>query len=137
MTRDKNNKEEYLFSFQSVQNTKIVILNKETGNNVVITPAEGASTQFELSPFFIEELRQAVLEDAVRYLVIEADRDLSIRNIASIPVVDLSTRNTTNEQVFIPRYFYGTKEDVREALPKDRQITHIFKEKPMLIRANP
>ena len=39
--------------------------------------------------------------------------------------------------MFIPRYFYGPKENVNEALPKDRQIVHIFKEKPTLIPAFP
>ena len=39
MTRNRDNKEVY--SFSSVQNTKIVILNERTGNNVAIIPVEG------------------------------------------------------------------------------------------------
>ena len=60
-TRNRNGKEVYEFSLTSVQDTQIVILNEDNGRSVVITPAEGAPAQFELSPFFIEELRQAVL----------------------------------------------------------------------------
>jgi len=129
MTRNRDNKEVYSFSLSSVQNTKIVILNEETGNSVVITPVEGALTQFELSPFFIEELRQAALGEADRYLVIETGNDFSVRNAAFV--------SSKAQKVFIPRYFYGNKEKMKEALPKDRQIIDIFKEKPRLIPAYP
>ena len=129
MTRNRNNKEVYSFSLSSVQNTKIVILNEETGNSVIITPVEGAPAQFELSPFFIEELKQAALGNADQYLVVETGTDFSVRNAASV--------STASQEVFIPRYFYGPKENVKEALPEDRQIIHIFKEKPRLIPAFP
>jgi hypothetical protein len=39
--------------------------------------------------------------------------------------------------VYVPRYFYGEKENVKEALPKERQITSISKSKPQLISAFP
>jgi len=129
LTRNHNNKDVYSFSLSSVQNTKIVILNEDTGNNVVITPTEEVSAQFELSPFFIEELIQSALGNADRYLIIETDADFSVRNVASV--------SAEIREVFIPSYFYGPKEDVKEALPKDRQIVHIFKEKPRLIPAFP
>jgi hypothetical protein len=129
MTKNRSDNEVYLFTLSSVQNTKIVVLNEETGNSVVITPTEGAPTQFELSPFFIEELKRAALGDADRYLVVETNADFSIRNVTSV--------STENREVFIPRYFYGPKENVKEALPKDRQIVHIFKEKPRFIPAFP
>jgi len=129
MTRNRENKDVYAFSFSSVQNTKIIILNEETGNSVVITPVDGTIAQFELSPFFIEELRRAILGEAERYLVIETGIDFSVRNIASVSAV--------SRKVNIPCYFYGTKENVNEALPEDRQIVHIFKEKPRLIPAFP
>jgi len=125
MTRNHDNREVYALSLSSVQNTKIIILNEETGNNVVITPVDGAAPQFDLSPFFIEELRQAVLGDADRFLVIEADTDFSVRKATSV--------SATSRKVFIPRYLYGPKESVQEALPKDRQIVHIFKEKPRIM----
>jgi len=125
LMRNNENKDEYLFSVSTAQNTKIVILNEETGNNVVITPTKEVQEQFRLAPFFIEELRQSVLGDADRYLVLETCADFSVRNAASV--------SAATRKVFIPRYLYGTKEDVKEALPKDRQIIHIFKEKPRLI----
>jgi len=130
MTKNRNNKEVYLFSLSSVQNAKIVILNEENDNSVVITPTEVAPAQFELSPFFIEELIRSVLGDADRYLVIETDADFSIRNAVSVPAA-------SREEVFIPRFFYGLKDNVKEALPKDRQIVHIFKEKPKFLPAFP
>ena len=129
LTKNRNNRDVYAFSLSSTQNTKIVILNEETGNSVVITPIDGASARFELSPFFIEELRQAVLGNADRYLVVETGTDFSVRNAASVSV--------SSREVFIPSYFYGPKENVKEALPRDRQIIHIFKEKPRLIPAFP
>jgi len=84
MTRNSNNKEVYLLPLSSIQNTKIVILNEITGKNVVITPVEGAPERFELTPHFIEELRQAVLGDVERYLVLETDADFSVRNVTSV-----------------------------------------------------
>ncbi|MDR1762082.1 MAG: T9SS type A sorting domain-containing protein [Bacteroidales bacterium] len=129
MTTNRDNQDVYSFSLSSVQNTKIVILNEETGKSVVITPTDDAPAQFELPPFFIEELRQAALGNAAQYLVVETDTDFSVKKAASISVA--------SQEVFIPRYFYGTKENVKEALPKDRQIVHIFKEKPILIPAFP
>jgi len=127
LTRDT--KGEYGVSLSTVQNTKVIILNEETGNNVVITPTKEAPVQFRLQQFFIEELKRSVLGDANRYLIIEAEADLSVRSAASVAKV--------TEEIFIPRYLYGPKEDVKEALPKDRQIIHIFKEKPRLIPAFP
>ena len=127
LTRSAEN--EYAISLSSVQNTKIIILNEETGKNVVITPTEDAPVQFRLQSFFIEELRQSAMGDADSYLIIETDTDLLVRSAASFWVQPT--------KVFIPRYFYGQKEDIKEALPKDRQITNIFKEKPRLIPAFP
>ena len=126
LARSVENK--YDISLSTVQDTRIVILNEETGNNVVITPTENAPAQFQLQPFFIEELRRAVLGDADRYLLIEAGTDFSVRNATSVSRI--------SEEVFIPRYFYGPKENVKEALPADRQIIHIFKERPRLIPAS-
>jgi hypothetical protein len=125
----KNIQGEYEISLSSVQNTKIIILNEETGSNVEIIPAEESLAQFRLQSFFIKELRQAVLGDADRYLIIEVGFDLSVINTASF--------SSQAEEVFIPRYLYGPKEDVQEALPEDREIIHIFKEKPRLIPAFP
>jgi len=127
LTRDK--KGEYDISFSTIQNTKIIILNEETGNSIVVTPTKEAPAQFRLQPFFIKELKQSALGDADRYLIIEAEADFSVRSAASV------TKKA--EEVFIPRYFYGPKEDVKEALPKDRQIIHIFKEKPIFTPAFP
>ena len=129
MSLTRGIKGEYDISLSTVQNTKIIILNEETGNNVVITPTEESPAQFLLQPFFIEELKRSVLGDANRLLMVEVGTDFSVRNTASLPV--------QSEEVFIPRYFYGPKEDVKEALPEDRQIMHIFKEKPRLIPAFP
>jgi len=120
---------EYAFSLSSTQNTQIILLNAETGSNVVITPTEDAPAEFVLPPFFIEELRQAGLGDTDQLLMIEAGADFSVRNARSI--------SRTNEDIFIPRFFYGPKENVREALPRDRRIIHIFKERPRLIPAFP
>lgn len=129
ITKSRNNQVVYSFSLSSVKKTKIVILNEETGKNVVITPKDGAQAIFELPPFFIEEMRQAALGEAKQYLVAETDDDFSVRNSTAISVA--------NKEVYIPRYFYGTKENLKEALPKDRKIIQIFKEKPNLIPAFP
>ena len=129
ITTNREDKEVYFFPISSVQNTRIVILNEETGNSVVITPTESAPAQFELSLFFIEELKRSALGFADRYLVVETDSNFSVRNAASV--------SAATREVYIPRYFYGPKEDVKEALPKDRQIIHVFKEKPRLMPAFP
>ncbi|MDR0438086.1 MAG: T9SS type A sorting domain-containing protein [Bacteroidales bacterium] len=125
----KNTKGEYAMFLSSVQNTKIILLNEETGANVVITPTKEAPAEFVLPLFFIEELRQSALGNADRYLIIKAGTDFSVRNTASL--------SAQTGEVFIPRYFYGPKENVKEALPQDRQIAHIFKQKPRLIPAFP
>jgi len=111
-------------SFPVPVSSKIIILNEETGNNVTITPA--LSTEFQLAPFFIEELKQGVLGDANRYVIFETTNDFSVKNIASVSAA-------TKGDVFVPQYFYGPKENVKEALPKDRQIIDIFKQKPKII----
>jgi len=123
-----NNRDVYPVVFSSVQNTKIIILNEQTGAHAVITPAEEALTEFQLVPFFLEELKQSVLGEASRYLVMEANLDLSVKNVTSV--------SSAKRNVFIPRYLYGTKENVKEALPKDRKIIHIFQERPHLHSAS-
>jgi hypothetical protein len=129
LTKNNENRDVYPVVFSSVENIKVVILNEENGSNVVITPAENAHTEFQLSLFFIEELKQAILGDALQYLVIETNLDFSVKNVSSI--------SAAKNDVFIPQYFYGKKGNVKEALPKDRQIIHIFKEKPRFIPAFP
>ena len=79
--RNHNNRDVYSFSLSQAQNTRIVILNEKTGRSVVITP-EGTPAQFELSPFFIEELRQGTLGDTDRFLIVETDADFSVRSTA-------------------------------------------------------
>ena len=61
LARNNENKEVYPVAISSAQNTRIVILNEQNGNNAVITPVEESLAQFQLAPFFIEELRQGVL----------------------------------------------------------------------------
>jgi hypothetical protein len=140
LTRNNEDKNVYSVSLSSGENTKIIILNEETGNNVVITPVEtrliaSQPTEFQLAPFFIEELKQGALGDASRYLIVETRHatslhdDFSIQNVVAVSV--------SNDEVYIPRYFYGKKENVKEALPKDRQIVGIYKQKPQLISAYP
>ena len=129
LTRDNENKQAYPFRFSSAQNTQIIILNEETGNNVVITPIDESLTEVQLAPFFIEELKQGVLGDAGHYVVVEVAPDFSVKNIASV--------SASTEGAYIPRYFYGKKEDVKEALPQDRQIINIFKAKPRMISEFP
>jgi hypothetical protein len=140
LTRNNEDRNVYSVSLSSVENAKIIILNEQTGSNVVITPAEtrliaSLPTEFQLAPFFIEELKQGALGDASRYLIVETrlatslHDDFSIQNVVAVSV--------SNEEVYIPQFFYGKKEDVKEALPKDRQIIHIFKQKPSLILAYP
>jgi len=126
LTKNNENKDVYVVDLSSVQHTQVVILNEQTGAHVVIA---GVSAEFQLSPFFIEELIQAVLGEASRYLILETNSYFSVHNVASV--------STTKGEVFLPRYFYGPKEDIKEAFPKDRQIIHIFKEKPELILVDP
>jgi len=128
LTKNNENKDVYSVALSSAQNTKIVILNERTGNNVTITPADESFTEFQLAPFFIEELRQGVLGNANRYAILETTNDFSVKSVASV--------SATKEGVFVPQYFYGSKENVKEALPKERQIVDIFKQTPRLILAN-
>jgi len=128
LTKNNENRNVYPVALSSAQNTKIIILNEQTGNHVVITPADESLTEFQLAPFFIEELRQGALGNANQYLVIEATLDFSVKNVATVAAA--------KRDVFIPQYFYGKKENVKEALPKDRQIIHIFKQKPRFILAS-
>ena len=129
LTKNNGNKEVFSVAFSSVENTRIVILNEENGNHVVID-AVGAlratplPIEFQLTPFFIEELKQAILGNAIRYLIMETNPDFSVQTVASV--------STTREDVHIPRYFYGKKENVKEALPEDRQIIKIYKQKPRI-----
>jgi len=136
MIRNTDNRDVFPVSLSSVQNTQIIILNEETGSHVVINPAEEMQsvaslqrTEFQLAPFFIKELKQGALGNANRYLVMETSSDFSVKSVSSV--------STSDAEVYIPRYFYGGKENVKEALPRDRQILHIFKQNPQLIIANP
>jgi len=129
ITRDNENREHYSISFSSAENTQLIILNEINGCNVVITPVRKSLTEFHLTPFFMEELRQSVLGEAAQYLLLETTPGFSVRNVASVAV--------SNDGVNIPRYFYGKKENVQEALPKERKIIKIIKQKPQLISAFP
>ncbi|MDR0232640.1 MAG: T9SS type A sorting domain-containing protein [Dysgonamonadaceae bacterium] len=129
LMRNKENKDVFSMPFSSVEDTKLIILNEQTGNHVVITPVEKSLTEFQLSPFFIEELKQGVLGDASSYLIVESTSNFSVTNITSV--------STSQGDVYIPRYFYGKKENVQEALPRDRQIIGVFKQKPQFIPAFP
>jgi len=134
LTRNNENKEIYSVSFSSVENTKLIILNEQTGKHVTIIPVKEERTAFQLAPFFIKELKQAVLGEADRYLIVE------MQSIASQPDV-FSVKNVTSvflnrNDVYIPQFFYGKKENVQEALPRDRQIVDIIKQKPRLILAS-
>ena len=129
LTKNNENRDVYPMALSSMQNTKIVILNEETGNNVVITPIV-PTTEFQLAPFFIEELRQGVLGDADRYLIVETRHALSLPGFS---VKNATSIAATKREVYIPQYFYGKKGNVKEALPKDRQIVDIFKQKPRIL----
>ena len=129
LTKNNESKDVYRVALSSVQNTNIIILNEQTRSNIVITPVNESFTEFQLTPFFIEELKRGALGDAEHYLVIEATSDDVAKKTHAV--------STSNGEVFIPRYFYGAKENVQEALPKDRQIIGIFKAKPRLISAFP
>jgi len=128
LTKSNENKNVYSISLSSLENRKIVILNEQTGNHVTIIPEEEYRNVFQLAPFFIEELKQGALGNANRYLVLETTADFSVLNVNAV--------NLSNEAVYIPRFFYGKKENVKEALPKERQIIQINKQKPRLILAN-
>jgi uncharacterized repeat protein (TIGR02543 family) len=129
LTKNNENKDVYQIALSSVQNAQIIILNEQTGKHVVLTPEEESLAEFQLSPFFIEELKRSVLGDADSYLVAETNLFFSVNQLASVP--------TSTDGVFIPRYFYGKKENVKEALPQNRQIITISKAKPILIPAFP
>jgi len=129
LIRNKENSEIFSVPFSSVGNTKLILLNEQNGKHVTITPVEEVRTEFQLSPFFIAELKQGVLGEASQYLILETSLDLSVRNISAVDV--------SHDEVFIPQFFYGKKENVQEALPRDRQIVHIIKQKPRLILAYP
>jgi len=130
LMKNKNNKDVFSVAFSSAQNTKIVILNEENGNHVVVNAVEtrraaSLPIEFQLPPFFIEELKQAILGEANRYVIIETDLDFLVKNVSAVSAV--------KEEVYLPRYFYGKKENVKEALPKDRQMISIYKQKPRII----
>jgi len=128
-TKNNENKNVFRIPLSVVENTTIVILNEQNGAYVVITPTEKAINEFQLVPFFIEELKQGVLGDASQYLVFETTADFSVRNISAVDV--------PNEAVFIPRYFYGNIDNMMEATPKERKVISIFKAKPQFIPAFP
>ena len=48
---ERNVKGDYDIPLMTIQNTKIIILNEETGNNVMIVPTEIAPIQFRLQSF--------------------------------------------------------------------------------------
>ena len=129
LTKNNESKDVYLMTLSSVENSEIIILNEQTGANVVLTPVNQSIIEFQLTPFFIEEMKQSVLGDAENYLVMETTSDYSVKSTVSV--------SASNGEVMIPRYFYGAKENVKEALPKERQIIGVFKAKPQLISAFP
>ena len=129
LTRNNDQKDVFSVQLSSAENTQLIILNEQTGDNVVITPLKESLTEFQLATFFIEELKQSVLGTADRYLVLEAAPNFSVKNVASVAT---STVNT-----HLPTYLYGKKENVKEALPQDRQIIKICKQKPRLISEFP
>jgi len=128
-TRDIDNKEYYSISFSSAEYTQLIFLNEQNGCNVVITPVRKSLTEFRLTPFFMEELKQSVLGDATQYLLLETTSGFLVRNVTSVVV-------SYNEE-YMPRFFYGKKENMQEAMPKDRKIIKIIKQKPQLISAFP
>ena len=129
LTKINENRDVYRIAFSGVQNTEIIILNEQTGAHVVLTPVKESLAELQLAPFFIEELKQGVLGEANRYLVVETTPDYSVKSVSSV--------SCSNGNVPLPRYFFGKKENVKEALPRDRQIIGIFKAKPRLIPAFP
>ena len=129
LTRNNDKKDVFSVKLSSAENTQLIILNEQTGANVVITPVKESLTEFQLAPFFIEEIKQSVLGTADRYLVLEATPNFSVKNAAAV--------TTFTDNAFLPRYFYGKKENVKAALPQDRQIIKILKQKPQMISAFP
>jgi len=129
LTKNNKDKDIYSVAYSPAEDTKIIILNEQTGSHVAITPVNKLLTEFQISVFLIEELKQGVLGAAERYLVIETTSDYSVKSVASV--------STSNGEVFVPRYFYGEQDTMQEALPKDRTITTIYKAKPRLISAAP
>jgi len=97
LMRNKENKDVFSMPFSSVEDTKLIILNEQTGNHVVITPVEKSLAEFQLSPFFIEELKQSVLGDASSYLIVESTSNFSVTNITSV--------STSQENVYIPQMY--------------------------------
>ncbi|MDR2972624.1 MAG: hypothetical protein LBU83_11975 [Bacteroidales bacterium] len=128
LTKNNRDKDIYLVTFSPAEDTRIIILNEQTGNHVMITSENTSLTEFQLATYFIEELKLGTLGDAERFLVVETS-GYSVKNVSSV--------STSNGEVFIPRYFYGEKENMQEAFPKDRFITTIYKSKPRLTFANP
>ena len=133
LTKNNENRDVYPVAFSSVQNTKIIILNEETGAHVIVETHCNASlptpNEFQLAPFFIEELRQGILGSANRYVILETANDFSVKSVSAVAA--------TRRDAYIPQYWYGKKENVQEALPQNRQIIHIFKQKPKYFPAFP
>jgi hypothetical protein len=135
LTKNNENKNVYPIKLSSGKNTQIIILNEQTGNHVVIIPVKEFYTELQLSPFFIEELKQGVLGEAERYIIVETQCIASLQPDYSITSV--SSVSVSNGEVYLPRYFYGIKENVQEALPQNRQVIAVLKAKPQFIPAFP
>jgi len=131
LTLTKNNEDNHVYSFSlpSAKNKKIIILNEQTGKHVTIIPVEETRNEFQLAPFFIKEMEHGALGDAAYYLVINVVSDVSVEKVYSVAA--------SNDEVYIPQFFFRKNEEVKEALPKDRQILGIYKQKPRLILAYP
>jgi len=127
--RNIENKDFFRIPIVDKKNTQIILLNEQSGNHVVITPSSKAPSEFQLTPFFLEELQQSVLGNANRYLLIESDKELSVKSVSSV--------SAARGEVYIPQYFYGNSENKNEAYPQDRQIINIYKQKPILFPAFP
>ena len=129
LTRNNEQKDVFSVQLSPTEKTQLIILNEQTGDHVVITPVKELLAEFQLAPFFMEELKQSVLGTADRYLVLEITSHFSVRNAASVAAFADYAR--------LPQYFYGKKENVKEALPQDRQIIKILKQKPQIISEFP
>ena len=129
LTKNKREKDIYRIVFSSPEDTHLLVLNKKSGAHIVITPASSSISEFQLATFFIEELKQGELGDAEHFLVLETNADYEVKNIFSV--------STNHGSTYIPRYFYGERENIQEALPRDRQIISISKMKPRYIPYNP
>jgi len=141
LSRNNENKNVYAVPVFSSQNTKIIILNEQTGNHVVITPVENLNNEFQLAPFFMEELRQSALGEANRYVIVET-QSIAYQTDENSQADEILVKNAyavsvSHEDIYLPRYFYGEKGDLKEALPKERQIVDIYKQKPQFISAFP